>query len=457
MGENLKGGLFMKSLFNIKNLLLTNILLVALFITACGSSDEEPATSNQEKESDTENTNSSDEVVNLRFAMWTGTPEEQEIWEELASRVNEVHPNIEVEFETDSFQNYWDKLQAQVASGTAADILALQSLRTGAFGYRDVYEPLDEFIDSDQDFNIDDFDTSILESLSWDGEQIAIPYDFGPYMLYYNKDIFDEKGVEYPTPNMSWDEFLEKAKAVTGEETYGFTMDTRQFNNNIPWIWQNGGDFMNEDGSESLMNEPETVDAIQFISDMFHESGVMAPISDPGNTTLYREQFYDGLAAMYLDGPWNTANVRAQADFEWDYTTVPAGEAGAQTFVAGSGFGIFSGSEHKEEAWKAISVMLGEENFKYLASTGRAYPARTSAVDSFINASEEPESIELVSEAAKAARPLVTTTNWQEADKMMVRELDRIWFNNEPVEDVLEDIDEEFQELLDEHQETISE
>ena len=54
------------------------------------------------------------------------------------------------------------------------------------------------------------------------GDVYGLPYDFGPYIIYYNKDLFDKHGVEYPTSSMTWDEFLEKCRALTGDGDYGF-------------------------------------------------------------------------------------------------------------------------------------------------------------------------------------------------------------------------------------------
>lgn len=431
------------------------LMIVLTWLVASGCSGGNEGSTNEGTDNNAQE-EASGEQIELRWAMWTGTQEEQEVWETLADMVTEEYPNITVKFETDSFLNYWDKLQSQLASGTAPDIISLQSMRTGTFGPRDAFEPLDTFIENTPEFEIEDFEESILEGLSWDGNQLAIPYDFGPYILYYNKDIFDQYGVEYPDENMTWDEFLEKAKATTQGEHYGFTMMFAQNTHVIPFIWSNGGDFMDEDAAVSQMADPKTMEAVQFISDMMHEHKVIPPISDPGNETLYRDQFYAGKVAMYIDGPWNFGNIRSKADFDWDITTFPEGSSGSITPVAGSGFGIYTGSEKKEEAWKALTVILGKEGFEYLASTGRAFPARKSAFDTFASVSDEPENLEAISQAGEEGRPLVTTTNWQEADKMMVRELDNIWFNNAPVEEVLERIDTLFQELLDEHQENIS-
>lgn len=427
-------------------LLLILSLLMIIYFVGCSNDD-------QAKGSD-------DDVVDLRFFMWTGTPEEQEVWEYLSEKVTEEYPNIKVTFETDSFGNFWDKLQSQLASGTEADIIGIQSLRVGEFGPRGVYEPLDSFIEQTPEFEIEDFNDSILEQLSLNDDQLGIPYDFGPKVLFYNKDIFDKHGVEYPHEDMTWNDFLEKAQKTTKDNDYGYTSHARSFNKPIPWIWQAGGDYMDENTEKSMMADSETVEAIQFISDLHHVHEVIAPNNDPGNTTLSLEQFYNGNVAMIADGPWSITNFRQKTDFDWDVTLLPAGKAGSQTYVAGSGFGISSNSEHKKEAWKALTVILSKESIEYLASAGRGYPARESAIPAFVESEDgadaPPENIDIIQKAAETAKPYRTTTNWEKIDDMFVRELDAIWFDNEAVEDVLERVDEQLQMLLDEHQQNLS-
>lgn len=268
-------------------LLKVGLFLLVVSLVACSNSEQAG------NESDTES-----DITELRWFMWTGSPAEKEVWESLAAKVTEKYPNIVVNFETAPFSGYWDKLTTQISSGTAADIISLQSLRTPTFAQYDAFEPLGSYIEKDSEFDINDFQKSALEGLTHNGEQLAIPYDYGPYILYYNKDIFDKYGVEYPSSDMNWERFLEKAKDLTQDEdgdgepdTYGFV-----FQNNIdqivPFIWSNGGKYMNEDKTQSLIQEPAATKAIQFLGDLMNRHKVAMPITDPGNENFYREQFY---------------------------------------------------------------------------------------------------------------------------------------------------------------------
>jgi multiple sugar transport system substrate-binding protein len=426
-------------------------------VTACGGSQ----TSSSNKGNTAANTGSSnsapakDEKVQLRWAMWTGSPEEKEIWDKLAKKVTEKYPNITVKFETDTFDGYFPKLQAQLASNSAPDIISMQSLRNPTFASKGAFEPLEPYIQKTPDFHAEDFDKTMMSALSWKGQQMAIPYDLGPYVLYYNKDIFDKNKVPYPTDNMTWDEFKQKAKATTKEgETYGFIF-RNYIDQLVPWIWSNGGDYMNADATKSMLQEPAATEAIQFLSDLVHKDKVAAPFTDPGNANWYREQFYAGKIAMYVDGPWNFVNVRSKAKFNWDIAKMPAGKAGSVSFVNGSGFGISAKSKYKEEAWKAITVILGKEGEDYLASTGRAFPGRKSSGEIFAKASDKPQNLKAIYSASEKARPYAVTTNWVEVEKVIDRDLDKVWTQNAAAAEVTKGLQEPFDKLLTDHQKNL--
>ena len=101
--------------------------------------------------------------------------------------VTEKYPDIKIEFQTASWPDYWTKLPALAASGQLPDIISLQSMRTP--GFASMFEPLDSYIKKDN-FDIGAFDKSIIAGLTEDGGLRALPYDFGPLVMFYNQDMF---------------------------------------------------------------------------------------------------------------------------------------------------------------------------------------------------------------------------------------------------------------------------
>lgn len=403
-----------------------------------------------------------DEPVELRWSMWSATEAETAVWEDLANDVNIAYPNITVKLETTSFADYWDKLQTQLASGTEADVVAMQSLRMPVFAARDALQPLQPFIEQDPDVNAEDFFEPISNGLSYQDQLYAFAYDLGPIILFYNKDMFEAKGVEPPsaTEPMTWDEFKEKAAALTDAANgeYGYVIQPN-FTSVIPWLWSGGGGYMNEEETESTLDSPESVEALNFIIGMITQDETAAPITDLANTQFARETFNSGKIGMTQDGPWQFVNTRKDAAFNFDVAPLPAGPAGSVTWVAGSGFGISNTTEHPDAAWQALKVITSTESLMKLARAGRGYPARQSAVPAFVEPDAPPDNVPVVegilANEVSESRFLRTTTTWQETEVMLTQDFNPIFLGDQSVEEVIENVKPKFDELLGRHQELL--
>ena len=127
--------------------------------------------------------------------MWSGSDAEKAAWQHVADLVTTKYPDIKVQLDTAAWPDYWTKLPTLAASNTLPDIVSLQSLR--APGFASLMVPLDDMIKRDK-FDIDAFDKSIVGGLSHDGKVFALPYDFGPLLVYYNADLFAKAGLPVP-------------------------------------------------------------------------------------------------------------------------------------------------------------------------------------------------------------------------------------------------------------------
>jgi len=403
------------------------------------------------------------EPVELRWSMWSATEAELAVWQDLADDVTALHPNITVTLETVSFPDYWDKLQTQLASGTEADIVAMQALRMPAFAVRNALRPLQPLIDADPDFNADDFFEAIQNGLSHQGAVHAFGYDLGPHILFYNRDLFDAKGVSYPssTEPMTWEQFRETAIALTDADKgeYGFTLPPT-FDPFVPWLWSSGGDYMNAEETESTLDSPESLEALNFLFRLIAEDKAITPLTDLANTNFHREAFNSGKVGMQQDGPWQFVNTRKEATFNWDITPMPAGSAGSITTVNGSGFGISNTTKHPEAAWQALKVITSKESLEKVAKAGRGYPARQSAVPAFVNPSLPPEHVEMVEQILNGeiaeVRPFKTTTTWQEIVVMLTRDFVPILLGEQSPEDIVANVKPKFDQLLERHQELLN-
>jgi multiple sugar transport system substrate-binding protein len=393
------------------------------------------------------------QAVNLRWFFWTGSEEEVKFWTDLAAQASQALGNINITFETDTFANFWVKLPTQVASGTVADLVGLQSLRCPTFTSRGVYQPLDDLVAGDKDVNLPDFSKVIVDGLSYQGKLYALAYDFGPIVTYFNKNLFQKAGVPAPKNDWSTDDFLSTAHALTreidGQQVFGYAAPN-SWDSIVSFIYSNGADFADADFKKSTLSSADTAASIQFYADLINKEKVAAPITDPSNANWNREQFYAGRVAMYHDGPWNFVNARSKMRDDWDIASFPRGKAGSVPWVAGSGFGISALTKNKNEAWQALKWLTSTDSLNQVAKAGRGYPGRQSSQPAFVHKDVPPEHQELIAEQVKTAKPYRVNTNWQEIVTQLGRDLvDPITLTGASVPDAIKNAEPAYQDLID--------
>ncbi len=317
----------------------------------------------------------------LTWNMWSGSTSEVDAWNHLSQMVTAKYPDTSLEFQTSSFNDYWTKLAAQASGGNTGCILGVQSLRARSIA--PLLVPLDDLL-ANAGINPADYDQSIWKGLQVDGQQLAIPYDFGPQVMYFNVDRFREAGVPVPSVNWTQQDFLSAAQSLTSGGKYGFalypTIDTV-----IPWsLSLTGTDPVTQDGKLDLTQQG-FVDAVQWYTDLVNKLHVAAPVAASSDPTPALSSFVAGDAAMVVDGPWQLVNLVKQANFEVGVLPMPAGPSGSHSQVAGSGFGISQTCADPEKALQAIAVLTGPDALQYLAEQGRAYPARTAQQDAWFS------------------------------------------------------------------------
>ncbi len=359
------------------------------------------------------------EPVKLTWFMWSGSEPEVTAWKHVASLVTEKYPDISIEFQTTSFPDYWTKLPALAAAGKLPDIVSLQSLR--APGFASLMEPLDARIAADK-FDIGHFEPSIVKGLSRNGKQFALPYDFGPLVLFYNHDMFAKEGVAFPQPGWTEADFMKAAKALTKSGNYGFAVSEPDAF--IAFARSKGARYLDANGELDLTNaalKNAFTDYVALVSK--DKVAPLFPASGTLSSAVANGRFTSGNVAMYVDGPWQLINVKKKASFTVGVAPVPAREAGSITITAGSGFGIATTSKNKDAAWKAIQVMTGPDAEKYLAETGRAFSARSALQKYWYDtaAQDVVGAREAIPAALKNAEPFTTTPNWSTVSALFLQ------------------------------------
>lgn len=306
----------------------------------------------------------------LVWSMWIAGQEDQAAWQTVADEVKSTD-KIDVTIQGAPFTDYWTKLRTQLSAGTAPCIVTVQSLR--AANYTDVLLPLDDLAKS-SGTALDEFDTTALDAMKVDGKLYALPYDTGPLIMFYNKDLFAEAGVAEPQPGWSVDDFEAAGAALktAGKQLYATSVEDLYLESMI--LSYNGGRVVSEDGSLDVTNA-KFAEGLDWLAGLVKE-GYATQAGADGSAD--DNAFINGQAATFVDGPWSLLNTKAKATFDIGVVTLPAGSA-PTTFSAGSGFGISKECKYPEAAYKAITTMTSDDVLTTLGTEGRAFPARTAA------------------------------------------------------------------------------
>lgn len=385
----------------VRSVIISALVLISMLFASCGSSQQTAASGTQ--------------PVTLTWLMWSASTQEVQAWQYDASLVTKKYPWIHIKFETTTFNNYWTKLESEAASGTLPDIISLQSQHTT--GFASSFRPLSSFI-KQNNFDISAFNPVILKGLTYQGDLRALPYDFGPLVVFYNKTLFQQHHVPFPTNDWTYAQFLQDAQQLTQGNTYGY-IDSPSIDSFLPFALSSGAQYLTSDGNLNFKNNAQLADAFQNYAKpayQYHVSPVVSVAEAPNTSFMWAA----GNIGMLVGGPWSLINFKASAKFPFGIAPIPSQPQGETSVVAGSGFGISTTCQHPDDAWKAISVLTGPDAEQYLASSGRAFAART-AQQQYWYKNAVPGADTTLNYALAHSVPEVTTSNWNEASTLFTQ------------------------------------
>lgn len=356
-------------------------------------------------------------ATKLTWFMWSGSNDEVNAWKHVGEMVTKKYPDITVDFQTTDFNNYWTKLTTQAASGQAPCVIGLQGQRAPQFG--DLLLPLDDLM-AKAGVKASDFVPSITQGLQVGGKQVALPYDVGPFMVFYNVDAFKAAGLKEPSTGWTTAEFLADARALTKAPKYGFFAGS-DIGAVMPWTLSESGEAAVNGSGKLAMDTPVWRKTAQWYSDLITKEKVAAAIPTANSASASANQFLAGNAYMTLDGPWDLINSRALAKFKVGIAPMPTGAAGSKTWTDGSGFGVTKTCKNQDAAFKAVTVMTGTEAEAYLGDLGRAFPARIAQQDSWYTGNKVTDVKPVMNYSLKNSVPFRTTPTWQQVNSTFSR------------------------------------
>lgn len=319
--------------------------LLALTLAAC----TQGSSTNPAPASDVDPT---EESATVRYMNFSSNDGNEENLDAIVTAFEEANDNISVEVETLPFADYFTALQTAVAGGTVADTFELN------------YENFVTYAENGSLAALENVDTSVyqaslVEALERDGVQYGVPTSFSNVVLFYNKTLFDEAGVEAPTADWTWADEQAAAEQLT-DPAAGVWGDYQpiSFNEFYKALAQAGGEFFDEGISESTFDSPEGVKAANWL---VQKAGTTMPTEADGAGTpdFDSNLFAEGKLAMWHTGIW-MFGAMADVPFEWDVVVEPGDVTKASAMFSNSAV-VSSSSENVEAAEKWVQFLASSD------------------------------------------------------------------------------------------------
>ena len=281
--------------------ILAGGMSLALLLSSCGPSSA-PTESPSSAPADETGQQTAEEPVTITYCNFNASGGNEETLQKMYEAFHEEHPNITVEIETIAMDDYFTQMQTRVAGGTAPDCYELNIENFASYANKGVLAEI-------SGVDLSRLDETALSAFNVDGKQYGLPGNFSNVVLVYNKDLFDQAGIDYPT------------------------------------------------------NSPENVAAAQMMADRVLVSNVQPTDVQMGGMGDW-DLFMSGRLGMIPTGIWAFQSFADGCDFNWDITIEPGQEQKATHFFS-NGLVINADSEHKDAAatwitWLASSPAAAE-------------------------------------------------------------------------------------------------
>jgi multiple sugar transport system substrate-binding protein len=361
----------------------------------------------------------------VKYMTFSPAPDYIEELEATIAAFEAAHPDIDVQYETAAYNDYFTKLQTVIAAGQAPDAFELNYENFVGFANKGALADLSPLIAADTGFSTAIYNPTALAAFSQDGKQLGLVESFSNVVLFYNKDLFDAAGVAYPSADWTWKEELEAAQKLTNASA-GIWGDLAplQFWEFYKTIAQNGGSMFNADKTEVTLDSPANVETLQWMVDKvntYHVSPTDIELAGQSDTDAFKA----GKIAMLRTGIWMFADFTANAKFNWDIALEPGNTAKAHHFFA-NGVAVSSTSQNQAAAYEWLKFLTSsKEAVEIRIKAGWELPAVSDPayLQGYLD-QPVPASREVVFQALDTAVTPPVINNWSQLTDIVGKELE---------------------------------
>lgn len=287
-------------------------VLMTSSLVACGSNEE---TNNLTNEMTTGESGYS--VEEIKINIWDNN--QKDGLQQIADKWTETS-GVKVTIEVVDWDNYWTLLEAGASGGVMPDVFWMHSNTAQMYMENDILLNLTPYITVDDTIKQENYYEGVWNLYSSNGKQYALPKDHDTIALLYNKAIFDQYNIAYPTDDWTWGDMYEAAKSITegsNGEVYGMAMNTS--NNQDGWynlVYSHGAQVITDDHKGTTIASDEGKAGMEMMRKLLTVGAPQTIVAETGTDSLFKS----GKTAMITQGSWminSFYTAENAADYAW--------------------------------------------------------------------------------------------------------------------------------------------
>lgn len=375
---------------------IAGAMICAVMLTAvgCGNSADSSSQNNAQEVQTAEESSNGPEASGSGdrrvVTIWYDGTEEESV-KRLEPEFEELHPDIDLQFEIVPYSDLSTKEMVACQSSVGPDVMWQSYAWTNSFAKMGLLTSYSDYLENSEAIDLEnDFDPVALELGTVDGEIYGLPWSMEAMCLVYNKEMFREAGLDPEDPPENWEEVIEYAKALTvdkdGDGTidqYGYGLVGNLTGNTwfrfVPELWSAGGEVASEDMTTGTLNSAEAIEAMAHYTGLLTEHHVAPEGSVNNGAAEVRTLFNNKNVAMYVDGQAAVQNIQKDApDIEVGVALWPGKNGTINAGLGGYYVATPKNAANPDDAWVFIEYFLSKEVQEYFPN---AFPANLQARD----------------------------------------------------------------------------
>jgi multiple sugar transport system substrate-binding protein len=418
-----------------RSLTFVAMLLAALLLLAgCGGSDDDQ---------------DGQENASVSFQVF-GDAEELAAYREVVAAYERRKTGKVRLIEVADREAHLQKIATAFAGGQPPDVFLVNYRNFAGYAARGVLDPAGPRLERSKVLRRRDYYSQPVKAFEYRGRLQCMPQNVSSLVVYYNRDLFREAGLQEPRSDWTFEEFRAAARRLTAPapagnavRRYGVGLDP-SIVRLAPFVWSAGGDIVDDptDPQRFTLDTPRAREGLQAFLDL-QGGDRSAPTEIEAESKSLDERFLDGELGMFLSSRREVPTFRTIKDFAWDVAAFPRLREPAS--VLHSDAYCLPKGKRADAAWHFVEFAAGAEGQRILARSGRIVPSLRSVARSktFLDPSKSPRSSRLFLDAIETMRRLPVASTWTELEDAVDLALKRAYYTELTVDETLERIERE--------------